>query len=47
MEDNTTLNNIKNEDFNNNSDESDYENLVSRLKEISSTIVLLRQIISK
>ena len=47
MEDNSTFNNIKDEEFNKNSEESDYENLVYRLKEISSTIALLGKIISK
>ena len=47
MEDNSTFNNIKDEEFNKNSEESDYENLVYRLKEISSTIALLGKIISR
>ena len=47
MEYNSTYNNISNEEFNKNSEDSDYENLVSRLKEISSTIALLEKIISK
>ena len=47
MQDNSTFNNIKNEEFNKNSEESDYENLVYRLKEISSTLALLGKIISK
>ena len=47
MENNSTLNNIKNEEFNKKSEVSDYENLFSRLKEISSTIVLLEKMISK
>ena len=47
MEDNSTFSNIKNEEFNKNSEESDYENLIYRLKEISSTIALLGKIISK
>ena len=36
-----TLNNIENEDLNLNNEESDYENLVNRLKEISTKITLL------
>ena len=47
MEDNSTFSNIKNEEFNKNSEESDYENLIYRLKEISSTIALLEKIKSK
>ena len=47
MEDNSTLNNINNEEFIKNSEEGDYENLVSRLKEISSTIALLGKIVSR
>ena len=47
MQDNSTFNNIKNEEFNKNSEESDYENLVYRLKQISSTLALLGKIISK
>ena len=47
MQDNSTFNNIKDEEFNKNSEESDYENLVYRLKEISSTLALLGKIISK
>ena len=47
MKENSTLNNIKNKEFNKKSEVSDYENLFSRLKEISSTIVLLEKMISK
>ena len=48
MKDNySTLDNINNEDFNKNSEDSDYMNLVSRLEEISSTIALLGKIISR
>ena len=38
-----TLNNIENEDLNLNNEESDYENLVNRLKEISTKITLLEK----
>tara|TARA_B100000242_G_C42868562_1_gene403112 strand:- start:150 stop:293 length:144 start_codon:yes stop_codon:yes gene_type:complete len=47
MEDNSKINNINSEDFNKNSEDSDYENLVSRLQEISSAIALLGKIISR
>ena len=38
-----TLNNIENEDLTLNNEESDYENLVNRLKEISTKITLLEK----
>ena len=40
-----TLNNIENEDLTLNNEESDYENLVNRLKEISTKITLLEKTI--
>ncbi len=38
-----TLNNIENEDLTLDNEESDYENLFNRLKEISSKITLLEK----
>jgi len=40
-----TLNNIENDDLTFNKEESDYENLVNRLKEISTKITLLEKTI--
>ena len=45
MSENLNSNNIENDEFNLNTDESDYENLVARLKEISLTIALLEKTI--
>ena len=39
------LNNIENEELTMNNEESDYKNLVTRLKEISSKIALLEKTI--
>ena len=36
-----TTNNIDNDEFNLKTEQSDYENLITRLKEISATIALL------
>ena len=36
-------NNIENDEINMNNEESDYKNLVTRLREISSTIALLER----
>ena len=36
-------NNIENDEINMNNEESDYKNLVTRLREISSTIALLEK----
>ena len=36
-------NNIENDELNLNTEESDYKNLVTRLREISSTIALLEK----
>ena len=43
MDDEFTSNYEKNDDFNINTVESDYKNLIVRLKEISSTIALLEK----
>ena len=40
-------NNIKNDEFNLNTEESDYENLITRLKEIRVTIALLEKKVFK
>tara|TARA_B100001989_G_scaffold108797_1_gene76358 strand:+ start:285 stop:428 length:144 start_codon:yes stop_codon:yes gene_type:complete len=45
MNDEFTSNNIENDDSFLNTDESDYQKLVSRLKEIKTTIALLEKII--
>tara|TARA_B100000886_G_scaffold320121_1_gene261345 strand:- start:840 stop:980 length:141 start_codon:yes stop_codon:yes gene_type:complete len=39
--------NMENNDFNLNTEESDYKNLITRLKEIKFTIVLLEKTILK
>ena len=41
-----TSNNIENDEFTMNTEESDYKNLITRLKEISANIALLEKIIS-
>ena len=41
------FNNIKNDDFNLNTEESDYKDLITRLIEIKSTIALLEKTIFK
>jgi len=38
-------NNIENDDFNLNAEDSEYKNLITRLKEISETIALVEQTI--
>ena len=43
MDDECTSNNDKNDDFTINSLETDYKNLIIRLKDISSTISLLEK----
>ena len=43
MEKKHTSNNIQNDDFPLNIQDSDYETLISRLKEITSTIALLEK----
>ena len=47
MSGNFTSNNIENDENNPNSEESDYNNLITRLKEIKKTIALLEKIIFK
>jgi len=44
---NLNSNNIENDDFNQNSEDSDYKDLITKLKEIKSTIVLLEKTIFK
>ena len=44
---NLTSNNIEDDDFNVNNDESDYKNLINRLKEMKITIALLKKTIFK
>ena len=46
MNEKFTSNNIENEEFNLNTEEIDYKNLITRLKEISANIALLEKIIS-
>ena len=45
MSENLNSNNIENEEFNLNTEEIDYKNLITRLKEISTTIALLEKTI--
>ena len=45
MSQNLQSNNIENDDFNLNYENSDYKDLISRLKEIKSTIALLEKTI--
>ena len=40
-------NNIENQEFTSNADDTDYESLITRLKEISANIALLEKIILK
>ena len=47
MSENSTSNNIENDDYNPNIDETDYKNLISRLKKIKTTIDLLVKTIFK
>ena len=47
MSENLNSNNIENNKFNLNNEESDYEDLINRLKEIKSTIFLLEKTIFK
>ena len=46
MNEKFTSNNIDNDEFTLNTEVSDYENLITRLKEISANIALLEKIIS-
>ena len=43
MNENFTSNNFENDELNLNTEESDYKNLVTRLREIISTIALLEK----
>ena len=47
MSENLTSNNIENDELNKNEEESDYNELITRLKEIKSTIALLEKKIFK
>ena len=47
MNEKYTSNNIENDEFTLNSEESEYKNLISRLKEISLNIALLEKTISR
>ena len=47
MSEQLSSNKFDNDDFNLNSDDSDYKNLITRLKHISKTIVLLEKTIVK
>ena len=47
MSENLNSNNIENDAFNLINEDSDYEDLITRLKEIKSTIVLLEKKIFK
>ena len=47
MSENLNSNNIENDEFNLKNEESDYKDLITRLKEIKSTIALLEKTIFK
>ena len=47
MSGNLNSNNIENDEFKLNNEESDYKDLITRLKEIKTTINLLEKIIFK
>jgi len=47
MSENLNSNNIENDEFHLNNEESDYKDLIDRLKEIKSTIALLEKTIFK
>ncbi len=47
MSENSNSNNIENDEFHINNEESDFEDLINRLKEIKSTIALLEKTIFK
>ena len=47
MSGNLNSNNIENDTFNMNTEDSDYKDLITRLKEIKSTIALLEKTIFK
>ena len=45
MNEKLTSNKLENDEFNLNTEDSDYKNLITRLKDISKTIVLLEKTI--
>jgi len=47
MSENLNSNNIENNEFNLSNEDSDYKDLINRLKEIKSTIALLEKTILK
>ena len=47
MSENLNSNNIENDEFNFNNENSDYKDLITRLREIKSKIVLLEKIMFK
>ena len=47
MNENLNSNNIENDDFNPINEDSDYKDLITRLREIKSNIALLEKIIYK
>ena len=47
MSENLTSNNLENDEFNENAEESDYKELITKLKEIKSIIALLEKTIFK
>ena len=47
MGENLNTNNIETEEYNLNTEDSDYKDLITRLKEIKSTIALLEKTIIK
>jgi len=47
MSENLNLNNIENDEFNLKNEESDYKDLIIRLREIKSNIALLEKVIFK
>jgi len=47
MSENLNSNNLENYEFNLNNEDIDYKNLITRLREIKSNIVLLEKIIFK
>ena len=47
MSKNANSNHIENDEFTKNAEESDYRNLITRLKQIKSTIALLQKTVFK
>ena len=47
MNENLNSNNVQNDEFNPNNEDSDYKDLITRLKDISSTITALEKTILK